>query len=197
MTPRTDDMKIEQAHIELYRNAARKYLPDEIAFLFIAESQPRFSDPTQISYFYFEKWTGNEMFFATVVKGVLGERYKKSVHEKREILTKLRYKKVWLTDTVEYPINKDENGTNVSNKIREATIQANASNLTERLMKLEDCKIVNEKTQIILIKKTVYDVLRDELVKEGFSVLNDKYIGLPRYSFDPLVVSAIESLCKR
>lgn len=190
-------MIIEQAHIATYRNAARKYLPDEIALLFIAESPPWFSDPTKMAYFYFEKCPGNEMFFATIVKGVLGERYKKSLRKKRGLLSKLRYKKVWLSDAVEYPINKDENGVNVSNKIRKTVIENNTTNLIERLKALEIRKIINEKTRIILIKKTVYDVLKDKLVKEGFSVLNEKYIGFPRYPFDPLVVSAIESLCKK
>ena len=77
-------------NIDIYRNAARKYLPNEIRFLIIAESPPWFRDPEKMAYFYFEKCPDNEMFFATLIKGILGTNYSKLETRKRKLLLELR-----------------------------------------------------------------------------------------------------------
>ncbi len=188
---------MEFTNVKTYRDAAEKYRPAEITLLLIAESPPWFADPKKMAYFYFENNPGNEMFFATIVKGVLGESYYKNVSDKKAFLCKLRAKNIWLTDAVEYPINKDEKGINVPSRQREQLIRDNTHDLLGRLKELKGRGIVNENTEFILIKETVYNVVKDKLFREGFDVMNEGYIAFPRFQFDPNVVTPIEELCKR
>lgn len=189
---------MKHADVEIYRNAAEKYRPDQIELLLIAESPPWFSEKSKMSYFYFENCPGNEMFFATIVKAVLGKCYRKSEGtDKRELLCNLKNENIWLMDAVEYPINKDANGINISNKNRQAIIRQNIQYLKDRLKALQDRGIITRSTRIVLIKETVYDAIGTELIKARFRVLNKKHIGFPRYQFDPDVVVAIKDLCKR
>lgn len=184
-------------HIKIFRNAANKYLPDKISFLFIAESPPWSLYPQKAGYFYFDECTGNEMFFSTILNGIFGIKYYKGKNDKCALLSKLKDNGIWLTDAVEFPINKDENGLTVSNKTRERIIRENLSNLLDGLNRFKEQGIVNRKTKLILIKETVHNALYDSLKEKGFNILNEKYIAFPRYSFDPNVTEPIKKLLDR
>jgi len=189
-------LMFNQFDLSKYRTAAEKYLPEKIRVLFIAESPPFFADPTKMAYFFFERCPGNEMLFSTIFQGIFNYQYRKNEDGKKEFLCKFQENGLWLMDAVEYPINKRINGKKVPDKERIQIIRQpeNYRKLLRSLSKLRENNVLDFKTKIILIKATVFIALREALTAEGHKILNKNHIGFPRYTGDPLVVNAINTL---
>ncbi len=178
----------------IYWNQAKKYLPEEIGVLFIAESPPAFKDPNKKAYFYCENSYGGDMLFATIMKAILYVDYSKNPQRKKILLEEFKNKKkCFLVDAVRYPINRDIVWRPVPPSVREKHLLKNQEVLLELLSDMKKNQHIVDSTKFILIKKTVYDILYDTL-SEKYEVLNEHPIGFPRWHRDPLVVANIRKV---
>ncbi len=178
----------------IYWNQAKKYLPAKINTLFIAESPPAFKDQDKMSYFYFKNNYRGEILFATITKALFNVNYHKDPERKKELLERFRReKRCFLVDGVPYPINRDGKWRTIPAKEREAHIRKNKEVLLRLLSDLKKREHIDSKTRLILIKKTVYNALYDDL-KSRYYVLNEGPIGFPRWYRDPTTVSKIRKL---
>ncbi|GAH43980.1 unnamed protein product [marine sediment metagenome] len=96
----------ENMDTSIYWNAAKKYLPTCIKYLFIAESPPAFMGDKPDRYFYFQEIPGADSLFYTIVKAIYNKDFVKNVHLRTDFLKCLKKDGFFLLDAVEYPINK-------------------------------------------------------------------------------------------
>jgi hypothetical protein len=68
--------------IELYEKAAKRFKPDKIKILFIAESPPFKKEGEEPRYFYFENVKGNDFLFRSIMEVLFPEEYE---HFKRMV----------------------------------------------------------------------------------------------------------------
>jgi hypothetical protein len=183
-----------KSNTQKYELAAKKYMPEQIRVLFIAESPPAFKTEEKRSYFYFENNPGGDVLFATIVKAKYGKDYYKNAEDKKRLLNKLKKDGIFLMDAVSFPINRDENWAKRSNKEREKIIKKQIPNLLKELDKLKLRKKITSNTKIILIKETTYNTIRSVLYEKGYKVLNKKHIGFPSYHGDRNFIAKIKKL---
>lgn len=169
-----------------YANAAQKYRPENIRYLFIAESPPAYKSEDKKSYFYFEDNPGHDILFATLIFALYGKNYRKSDRNKAELLLQFRRDGYWLMDVVEHPINR-LNGSRINPKEREQIIKNQIPNFLTRLNSLK----VKNSTGIIIIKKLNYEILSPVLLQHGFTVLNKEKIDFPKYYWDRDTVKGV------
>lgn len=179
---------------DIYSKAALKYKPEAISVLFIAESPPAFKSQEKMSYFYFEENPGADILFATLIKAIYSEDYRKSPVVKRDFLKRLKVDGYFLIDAVPNPINKDRNGNRVPDKTRKNEIIHQSQTLLCKLKHMWENGIITPDTKVILIKATVHDALAGLLRQNRFNIMNQQSIGFPRYYRDKDVVSQIETM---
>jgi hypothetical protein len=138
-------MAVDEAK-RLRDEAARKYRPEEIDLLLIAESPPRAID----RYFYFERVQTQDSLFRYVCKMILG--YVPGRAEKPQSLAKLRDQGVFLID-----VRQDPGIPHVGH----------LDSLVER------CALLRPK-RIILIKASVFDLAYATLRRAGLPVVNER-----------------------
>lgn len=154
----------------IYEEAAKKYKPEKIKILFIAESPP-YCESRKERYFYFETYVGKDYLFNEIMKVLFPEEYEHYLNDKNDktkLLTLFKEKHYFLIDACDYPINK------MKRLIRNNAIKENSCNLCEKIESL-----VSEDTEIILITKYVYVILCDELKRRKFNVLNKEFMDFP------------------
>lgn len=167
--------------INTYKDAADKFLPDKIKVLFIAESPP-----ANGSFFYF-KLSKQEILLATVTTAVLGDGKGYTRNDSKiEFLKTLKDKGYFLIDAVDYPINTTDN------RNRELIIQKEVDNLIDRLKELENK--IDGYTKIILIKKSVFNILNNTLKQKGYNILNKAKIDFPKYYNNRDTIKEIRNL---
>ncbi len=139
--------------------ARKKYKPEKIKIIFIAEAPPDSLD----RFFYYENVKKADYLFLGIIDALypnLKESFLKSKRTpeiKQKILSQFKRDGFYLLDLYELPISmKFESKINARKK------------LSEKLK-----KICNKETSIILIKKDVYDNVYDFL-KSNFNVINKK-----------------------
>ena len=156
--------------MNIYASAAKTYRPKEIKTIFIAESPPEEDENGVKRYFYFpddSRWE----FLLDGIAGVVFPDMEydiKKPEDKKRILEKLKEGGYFLVDACEFPINK------LPEKEKTSHIQNNYKDLKERLKSL-----VKDDTQIVLIKKNIYDLLAEKLKADGFNVINEEFIDFP------------------
>lgn len=181
--------------VNIYDSAALKYRPNNIKVLFIAESPPVPLPNGKKAFFYFEECPSNEMFFATIIKAVFGIDYRKGMFDKTELLTRFMDEGYWLIDAVQTPINRQESET-VSNPDRENLIRGAADDLKARIENLKSEGLFNDDSGIILIKKTVFNVL-SPILKDKYWVLNKETVEFPRYHGDCNTIEGIKTALRK
>jgi hypothetical protein len=180
--------------MNIYFKASKKYRPNKIKVLFIAESPPAYKDKSKMSYFYFENNPGGDILFATLIKAIYGENYRKNENLKRDLLERLKKNGYFLKDAVTKPINTDKKGRKRTDKERETIIEEERNKLLKELKIMFKRGFITSDTKLILIKETVYNKLREFLDSKGFNVINRKYIGFPRYYGDRDIVKETQYL---
>jgi len=188
------EVNFNKADIEIYKEAFLKYRPEYIKYLFVCESPPAYKNKDDMSYFYFENNRSSEILFSTIIKAIYDIDYKKKTHNKAELLENFKRDGFFLMDAVFYPINKDLEGKRTSEKIRKQEIYNNMPDFIGELKKMVDEKLIDKNTKLILIKKTVYDCLYEELLKRGFNVANTKAINFPAYYKDRCVLDDLRDI---
>lgn len=179
---------------ETYRIAAAKYKPARIRVLFVAESPPYVQVDKRASYFFFEDNPGADILFATLIEALYRKKYRKGPGCKPRLLGQLKNDGYWLIDAVEFPINRASDGLKCSDREREKIIGEYTTVLLTRLDRLRHEGPIDTCTKIILIKETVFNTLFSLLRSHGYTVINNRYIGFPRYYGDRAVIHAIRRL---
>lgn len=153
-----------------YEKSAKKYRPDKIKYLLIAESPPhKLTNTGKKKYLYIETVTeGDTLLINTIKSRYSVERYKGS--EKKDWLKRLQNDGFFLMDAVEYPINQ------FVEKERNVHIKANYRNLLKRLEKLREDQIIDDHTNVILIKRNIFEILAEKLKDLGYNVLNENTV---------------------
>lgn len=144
--------------------ARKKYKPDNVKYLLIAEAPP---DADR--FFYFENVKDKDSLFLEMMKVLyLGDKKGLAPYarlHKQELLEKFKNDGFYLEDSVSHPILK-------LGKIKQIK-----DNLSDLKLKIKNYKGRNVK--IILISATVYKACYQELIKEGYNVINTKSIAFP------------------
>ena len=144
----------------VYANARKKYEPNTISVLIVAEAPPCALD----RFFYFEDVKKQDSLFLEIM-GILYPKQKKeyldakrSTELKRELLEEFRADGYWMIDLSEIP-------TSIADNISEK----NAEELLEKIKSK-----IDKKTPIILIKSNVYDTCYEVLKSNGYNVINER-----------------------
>ena len=162
-----------------YEKAAKKYTPNKIKYLFIAESPPyKLTKTGEMRYFYFEKIAGRDTLLKYTIESIFSEEYIKS--KKEFWLKNLENEGYFLIDAVEYPIDQFKKDT----KRRNNHVRINFNNLIEKIEKLKEDLIIDKDTKIILIKKNIFEILGEKLKEKGFNVLNEKLLPFPDWGIN-------------
>jgi len=180
----------ENMDVNIYSNAAAKYLPAKIKYLFIAESPPAFYNLLPEKYFYFEKINGDGLFY-TLIKAIYDKDIVKGIDAKTKYLSKLKKDGIFLIDTVEYPINKTIIDNKINNNQREEIIKNNKPVFENRIKSFISEGHIDSDTKCILIKETVYNQYKNYNL---LYVMNSSVIIFPRYIKDRDVISGIQQL---
>jgi hypothetical protein len=182
----------------VYWDQAKRFLPERINTLFVAESPPAFKREDAKSYFYFENTYGGDILFATMAKALFNVTYHKDPIRKKMLLHRFqKEKRCFLVDAVHYPLNRDREWNKIYSLERKEHIRGNKLAFFNFLEGLGREGHLNIGSRFILIKETVYDVLYEDLASK-YHVLNRGYIGFPRYHGDQSFVDSIRELlsCK-
>lgn len=137
--------------LEARRLAAKKYQPEKIRLLLVAEAPPRAED----RYFYFENVDKQDSLFRYVVRCALNTE---PIREhKAEQLNALKESGIFLIDLVQDPLGPKD-------KLKDV---ADLTSLVSRCSSLSP-------EGIVLIKATVYDVAFDSLKSAGLPVIDER-----------------------
>ncbi len=138
------------------------YEPEKIKFCFIFESPP-----SSGKYFYDPKGKTSELLFRSMMKVLFNKEFK----TKHEGLSYFQKQGFYLIDPIYIPVDK------ISDKEADNLILKNYNNFKKDLI----AKGLN-KTPLILVKKNIFIILKDRLIKDGFNVLNkDEMIPFPMH----------------
>jgi hypothetical protein len=151
-----------------FENARRKYQPEKIKFMLIAEAPPREGSGR---FFYFENVSDKDSLFLETMKVLYPREYTDTemvrLH-KRRFLERFQADGFYLIDATDTPM-RDSSPSRKRQQIRES-LPSLRNKLTE---------LSTDGVGIFLISATVYEVCSDVLRDEGFSILNEESIGFP------------------
>lgn len=157
-----------------YDEIRKKYQPDHIAFLLIAESPPPAPHIQSSRQFYYaDRIRKDDRLFTNTIRAIYPETADAPETEleaqKESWLQRLKQDGVYMIEALE-----DSQEHEVTKKDRQARIRATLPRLIERVGQL-----ANADTKIILIKSNVFDVAAEPLRKSGFTVLNTELVDYP------------------
>ncbi|MBO0888489.1 hypothetical protein J2P12_05250 [Candidatus Bathyarchaeota archaeon] len=148
--------------------ARRRYQPDRVEILFVAESPP-----SSRGYFYFSKTIGKDHLFRETMKAL--EFWPVSQHmgsgiDKRPLLEKFCSKGFFLIDTCTFPVDK------LLAQKRAEAISKGAASIASRVARLDPANI-------IVVKKTVFRPVHDALTRAGLGnkILNKEPLCFPSH----------------
>ncbi len=154
-----------------FEKARRKYKPDRIEYLLVAETPPK-SDTNR--FFYFEDIDKQDSLFLETIKVLYPEETKcietKEIrHRKQEFLNKFKNDGFYLIDSLNKPF---EEKYSTPKKVK--LIQEGQKPLLEKIQSL-----LSEKTKVILIASPVFKANFEFLRKNGIPVINKEAIDFP------------------
>lgn len=136
------------------QNAAKKYLPNKIECLFVAEAPPAGQ-----RYFYFEESNEHDGLFINIMRAIYKDVAEISVNEIRsrkvELLERFKENGFYLLDALDYRLS-----SSVPNTFRKALIASNVPDIEKRLSKLP-----NHDHFTYFIKGSVFDALHSKDIK--------------------------------
>lgn len=144
--------------------AAEKYQPERTRVLFVAESPPLSVD----RYFYFENVKGHDWLWIALMKALYPSEWEGTKTERKRKpywLAKFQKSGFRLVDAVKEPLSG-------SPRSRVVQIKASAPILISEIQAIAP-------DHLVLIKKTVYDALFQQLRDAGFLVINQTALPFP------------------
>jgi hypothetical protein len=169
---------------EDYAGARKKYMPDKIRILFVAESPP-----SSGGFFYFPRTVGKDHLFRETMKALklwpVNLAMGKGL-DKTPLLEEFRSKGFFLIDTCQLPVDK------LPADQRRDTILRDAAGLALRAQQLHP-------DHIILVKKTVYHPVRDALERNGLGhkILNNEPLSFPSHGNQSSYRTALRRLVRK
>ena len=151
-----------------FETCRRKYKPERIKHLFIAEAPPEIDSKR---FFYCEQVQKADYLFLETMKVLYPNGFsdiKNLRQRKGEFLRKFQEKGFYLIDASDKPM-RDKQRSKRKNKITDSL-----PTLIKKINKLK-----GKETKIILICKTVYECCYNELRSKGFNVINKSAIPFP------------------
>lgn len=149
-------------------DARKKYKPNEIKILFVAEAPPKESSDR---FFYFEEVKEGDSLFIETMKVLYPNEFTttKMVRlQKKKFLEKFKDDGYYLIDSTDTPMEQNSRSYK-KRKIREAL----------PTLKTKICELANAETKIILISNPVYEECFTPLKAEGFNIINIEMIDFP------------------
>lgn len=168
-----------------YEEYRRRYLPNKIKILFVAESPPPLKSSEDIRFFYYEKTKKYDWLFRGIMEVLYPQLFQKYLEAKkkknyqamfsykREMLKKFCSDGYYLIDLFDKPVRK------VSKKdMIEATkrLLCKLNSFINKDINKEN--LMSKKTPIILIKRNVYGI-SGVLKRNGYNVINKEPIPFP------------------
>jgi hypothetical protein len=146
----------------------KRYRPEGIMVLFIAESPPESSDD-EVRFFYNhrqEKW---DYLYLAVMKAVFPE-FDRRRGEKERWLHKFQEHGYYLMDATDRPVNR------LSSAERRRELERAVKPTLNKIKRL-----VSPSTPIILVKKNVFSALYRPLRDAGYSVIHESFLPFPSH----------------
>lgn len=154
-------------------DAALKYRPSVIRYLFVAESPPEPREARKPAYYYFLD-NSEDRLFATIVYALYGVEFRKNPEVKDQLLQRMQAEGYWLMDAVDYPIN------DAPNEQRRAVIEKESDRFVSSLETLRSDGVINSDSGVVLIKQPVWEALHVKLASNGFRVMNpERWVPFP------------------
>lgn len=142
--------------------ATRKYRPDPVRILFMAESPPAAAD----RHFYFEDVPRADGLWVSTMRALYGEAFGQTARErprKGEWLSRFQEDGFWMLEALPDPVDK---------KKKETQIRENADAAQSAVRDADP-------QHVILIAAPVYKVLADPLREAGFSLPQTQAVPFP------------------
>ena len=161
-----------------YEQTRRQYKPDQIDWLFIAESPPPGADKNSSRHFYRADYHGpGDRLFASTIRGLYEEAHglpeAEITKDKEQWLRRLQADGVYMIEALE-----ESEEHEVTKKERQQHIRAALPRLIERVGEL-----AWSGTKIVLIKSNPFEIASGPLREAGFNVLNNALVDYPgRYN---------------
>lgn len=158
--------------MSIYHRAAKRYIPNEIKILFIAESPPHYNEGEKPRYFYFDELNGKDYLFRNIMKVLLPKELKTALETRNKIPALLAFCHMgyFLIDAVNHSINKLPLNERVGEISRE---------LPSLLDRVE--RLIRKKTPIILIKKTTLGIVQRKLLSLGYFLCYPEPLPFPAF----------------
>jgi len=151
-----------------FESARRKYKPDNIRFLFVAEAPPRAGSGR---FFYFEDVRIGDSLFLETMKVLYPNEYTDTSIvrlQKKQFLKRFQSDGFYLIDSTDVPMLES------SPSYKRRQIKSALPSLREKLSKLAVGGV-----KVILISAPVYDICASPLRTAGFNVINQDLIDFP------------------
>lgn len=158
-------------NISIFEKARRKYQPETIRYLLIAETPPK-SDSKR--FFYFENVEEQDSLFLEIMKCLYPSdtrnvEIKKIRANKPYFLSKFQKDGFYLIDSIDVPFEKK-----YSSKKKETLLKAGQKEL---LVKINN--LCSKETKVILIAATVFKANHSFLIANNINVINRTSVDFP------------------
>ncbi len=158
-------------NISIFEKARRKYRPDPIKYLLVAETPPR-SDSKR--FFYFENVEEQDSLFLETMKCLYPNETRnvetRTIRaNKSYFLQKFQNDGFYLIDSLDAPFEEQ-----LSSKKKEALLRAGQKELLTKIKSL-----CSKKTKIILIAAPVFKANHSFLIVNGINVVNKDLVDFP------------------
>jgi len=151
-----------------FEEARLKYKPEKIECLLIAESPP---ESRKKRFFYFEDVREHDNLYRETMRVLYPEEaidIKYIRKNKEQFLKRFKNDGFYLIDATDVPVN------NLSKTDKRAQIKKDREKLIEKINEL-----ITPETRIILITPTVFECCYEDLINQGFNVINNDKISFP------------------
>lgn len=160
--------------MDQYEKARKKYQPEHIRYLLIAESPPPAAEIQSSRQFYYtDRIRKDDRLFINTVRALYPETLETPETEleaqKESLLQRLQQDGIYMIEALE---NSQEH--EVTKKQRRERIAKTVPRLIERVEKL-----ATQDTKLILIKSNVFDEAAEPLRTAGFTVINTSLVDYP------------------
>ena len=155
-----------------FESARKKFLPDHIKILFVAEAPPALDSQR---FFYFVPVMDGDTLFLEMMKVLYPDEFlstRNTRQRKGEFLTRFQNDGFYLIDACRLPLPK-----RASPSKKKRIICADLPFLKAKLAQLKKLNRLRSDTKIILIGRPVYDVCL--LALKNFHVVNSDMIDFP------------------
>lgn len=160
--------------MEQYEKARKKYKPEHIRYLLIAESPPPAAEIQSSRQFYYtDRIRKDDRLFINTIRALYPETVETPEAEleaqKESLLQRLQQDGIYMIEALESSQEHE-----VTKKQRRERIAKTVPRLIERVKTL-----AAQDTKLILIKSNVFDEAAEPLHAAGFTVLNTELVDYP------------------